>query len=236
MNEKAVTVRQIQNLDKMVIEEYGIPSVVLMENAGRCVALEIIALLKKKKSPFVSVFCGLGNNAGDGFVVARHLMGAGIKIKVFIVGKAEQLKADAALNCRILKKLRCPVKEINTVKEKAVRDAFKADIIVDAIFGVGLNREIFEPFSGVINELNKKAKYIVAVDIPSGLNGTTGKIHGICVKAGTTVTFSFVKKGFLKADGPGHTGKVVVADIGMPVRCINLWERKNGLHERGHKQ
>ena len=235
MNKKAVTVRQIQNLDKIVIEEYGIPSVVLMENAGRCVALEIIALLKKKKNSFVCIFCGLGNNAGDGFVVARHLMGAGIKIKVFLVGKAEQLKADAMLNYRILKKLRCMVKEINTVREKAVQDAFKADIIVDAIFGVGLNREISEPFSSVINELNKNAKYIVAVDIPSGLNGTTGKIYGICVKAGTTVTFSFVKKGFLKADGPGYTGKVVVADIGMPVQCVNLWKRKNGLYEKGHK-
>lgn len=220
---KAVTVSQIQKLDKTAIEKVGIPSIVLMENAGRAVAEEVEKSLRGKRNGVVCIVCGLGNNAGDGFVAARHLIDAGTSVKIFLIGQGRQLKHDAAVNYRILKKMKYPIIECGGTRFCAPagsisRDIARADVVVDAIFGVGLNRQIGQPFRGVIETINRRAKYVVAVDIPSGLDGTTGAMYGACVRADKTVTFSFAKKGFLKNYGPGHVGKVVIADIGIPAR------------------
>ena len=218
---KMATVSQIQRLDKLAIKRYGVPSLVLMENAGRAVAEEVRKSLRGKKKPRVCVVCGLGNNGGDGFVVARHLMNAGIPAKVFLVGKARQLKPDAAVNCRILKRMKCPVIECRGTKFCASTGSItQADVVVDAIFGVGLDREIVEPFRSVIETINREAEYVVAVDIPSGLDGTTGAIYGVCVKADKTVTFSLSKKGFFRNHGPRQIGKIIVVDIGIPAQVI----------------
>ncbi len=213
-----VTVKQIQKLDKIAIEKYGVPSLVLMENAGRQVAAEVLKSLARVKSPRVCIICGSGNNAGDGFVIARHLINAGIKISVFLVGKGSQLKNDAAVNYRILKKLKYPIREVGTADLRSLQAIRKADVIVDAIFGVGLNREVLGLFRDIIDAINKNGKKIISVDTPSGLDGTTGKIYGICIKADLTVTFTFMKKGFLRGQGPKHNGKVTVVDIGIPVQ------------------
>jgi len=217
---KPVTVRQIRNLDRIAIERYGIPSLVLMENAGRAVAEEVKKYLRRKRRPRVCIVCGVGNNAGDGFVIARHLIDAGISTKTFLIGKASQLKRNAAVNFRILKKIKFPVQEIGTGCDLPLREIARADCVVDAIFGVGLNREIAGPFRSVIATINRAAKYVIAVDIPSGLDGTTGAVYGVCVKADKTVSFSFPKKGFYKKEGPRQTGRVVVADIGIPSHVI----------------
>ena len=222
MRNKAVTREQIQDLDRLAIKKYGIPSIVLMENAGRAVAEEILkdrasrALLKKYRNPKVCIFCGLGNNAGDGFVAARYLLNAGLQTKIFLIGRASQLKADAATHYRILKNCGYGISEISSVNRSVQLAVAQADLLVDAIFGVGLNREIGEPYRGIIQALNHSKKRIIAVDVPSGLDATTGKIHGICIKAYKTVTFSLAKTGFFKHDGPLYIGKVVVADIGVP--------------------
>ena len=219
---RPVTVQQIQNLDKTAIERYSIPSIVLMENAGRAVAEEIKKHLRSKRRPRVCIVCGAGNNAGDGFVAARHLLNAGIGTKIFLVGKARQLKHDAAVNYRILKRMKCPVIDCRGTKFCAPTGPIvQADVVVDAIFGVGLDREIVEPFRSVIETINRAAKYVIAVDIPSGLDGTTGAIYGVCVKADRTMTFSFPKKGFLKGHGPRRTGKIIVVDIGIPLWLKN---------------
>jgi NAD(P)H-hydrate epimerase len=220
MLKNAVTVRQIQNLDKTAIHRIGVPSLVLMENAGKAVAAEVKRYIKGRKDPRVCIVCGLGNNAGDGFVAARHLLEAGVKTTVYLIGQGRRLKHDAAVNYHILKKLKYPVKEVGTAHGLSLRDIARADVVVDAIFGVGLNRAVQEPFRGVIEAMNNNAKTVLAVDIPSGLDGTTGKIHGLCVQADLTVTFSFIKKGFLKGLGPKYTGKVVVADIGIPRKLL----------------
>ena len=218
---RPVTVRQIQNLDRIAIERYGIPSIVLMENAGRAVAEEVKKSLRGKKKPRVCVICGLGNNAGDGFVVARHLMNAGIPVKVFLAGKARQLKHDAAVNYRILKRIKCPIIECGGTRFCDPAESIaRADIVVDAIFGVGLNREITELFRDAIETINRKVKYVIAVDTPSGLDGTTGKIYGVCVKVNKTVTFSLAKAGFFKNHGPRYVGKIIVVDIGIPSRVV----------------
>ncbi|HOW35449.1 MAG TPA: NAD(P)H-hydrate epimerase [Candidatus Omnitrophota bacterium] len=217
---KALSARQVQRLDKIAIEEIGIPSVALMENAGRAVSGQILARLKKSSKKFVSVFCGTGNNAGDGFVIARYLLNAGLTPKVFIVGRARYLKSDAEINYRTLKKLKCPVREIRRVDQLLLRDIAKSKIIVDALFGVGLNRPVGELFKNVIEAVNAARKYIIAVDVPSGLDATTGKTFGACIQADLTVTLSCVKKGFLKNAGPRHTGRIVVADIGIPLKLL----------------
>lgn len=211
------TVKQIQKLDKLAIESYGIPSLALMENAGGAVAREVINLLEGVKNPSVCVICGLGNNAGDGFVTARHLVNAEIRTVVLLIGKGEQLKGDAAVNYRILKKLKYPITEIRAWRAAPIWDIKKASIIVDAIFGVGLNRDILDLFKNIIEAINKSGKKVISADTPSGLNGTSGKIYGICVKADVTVTFSLAKTGFFKNQGPKYTGKVVIADIGIPL-------------------
>lgn len=215
---QTVTVKQIQKLDKIAIERYGVPSIALMENAGRAVAMEVLQRLSKRRHRLhVCIVCGVGNNAGDGFVAARHLMNAGVLPKIFLVGRGNQLKHDARLNYQILKKIKYPVSEIGHVLLHSFEGALKgADIVVDAIFGVGLNRNIESPFKEIIEIMNRTAKKVVAVDVPSGLDGTTGKIYGACIKAHTTVTFSFAKRGFFIRYGPRHTGKIVVVDIGIP--------------------
>ena len=138
-----------------------------------------------------------------------------------MIGKGRRLKNDAALNYRILKKCKYPIRELDADHPLPGDKVRKASVVVDAIFGVGLNREVSGLFCEAIEVLNTHAKKIIAVDIPSGLDGTTGKIYGICIKAKTTVTFSFAKKGFTVNQGPKQTGKVIVADIGIPVQLVN---------------
>lgn len=215
---KSMTVKQIQDWDKAAIDGLGIPSLVLMENAGRSVAVEVLRLLTGKRRAKVCIVCGLGNNAGDGFAAARHILNAGICPSIFLIGRGRDLKQDAAVNYRVLKKLEYPVKEINSADGPLRRVLSTADVVVDAVFGVGLNRDVEEPFRSVLEAINIHAKKVVAVDIPSGLDGTTGEIHGVCVKADRTVTFSFAKKGFFKNEGPGQVGQVTVVDIGIPLR------------------
>jgi NAD(P)H-hydrate epimerase len=216
MRKGEVTVKQMQALDRRAIECLGIPSIALMENAGCAVAREIAARLKKAPRPRVCLVCGLGNNAGDGFVVARHLMIAGIKTTTFLAGKPSQLKNDAAINYKIIKKCKYPLFCLQKADAFFVREIKKADIVVDALFGTGLCREIKDPVKGIIDAVNQHGKYVVSVDIPSGLDGTTGKIWGVCIKAETTITFACTKKGFYQKEGPQQTGRIVVADIGIP--------------------
>ena len=209
---KTVTVEQIQELDRVAIQERGIPSLQLMEAAGKA-CFEVI----RKKSPKrVTVICGIGNNAGDGFVIARHLINAGVNLDLFVTGPTKRLKNDALVNCRILRKLKYPVHQILKIDSNFEKCLKKADCVVDAIFGVGLNREINDPFRSVIHAVNRFGKKIVSVDIPSGLDGTTGKTWGACIDASATVTFSFAKKGFYLKEGPQHVGKIIVVDIGIP--------------------
>jgi len=212
----AVTVQQIQAMDRHAIEKTGIPSLVLMENAGRAVAAEVVRMLRRRSRARVAVVCGLGNNGGDGFVAARHLLIAGVRTAVYLVGPAQKLKPDALINYQILKKTGYPILRIDRMTPQIRRQIVSADVIVDAIFGVGLSREIREPISNMIEMMNRGGAPIIAVDIPSGLDGNTGQIHGVCIRAKKTVTFHRAKKGFFRNAGPRQTGKIIVASIGIP--------------------
>jgi len=219
---KTVSVKQIQELDRMAIEEYGIPSIVLMENAGRSVAEEVILQVSGMSKPAAAIVCGLGNNAGDGFVVARHLINAGMTTKIFLVGQGSQLKHDAAVNYQILKKLDYFIQKISDFEKLNLENV---DVIVDAVFGVGLNRNVEGLFKDVIEKINAVHKKVVAVDVPSGLNADTGDIYGVCVKADLTVTFSFAKNGFVKNQGSKYVGTVKIVDIGIPEKLKNVCDK-----------
>jgi NAD(P)H-hydrate epimerase len=208
---RSITVAEAQAFDQLAEERLGIPSLILMENAGRSVAEEALKMLHGKKK--AAIICGAGNNGGDGFVAARHLLNAGIDIKVYLVGESSKLKAGPKINLNILMKMKQKV-----VKLRALRDLNginNFDLVIDAIFGIGLKSEVRSPSSEVINLLNRSGKPILAVDVPSGLDADTGKVLGAAIKARKTVTFVAPKRGFSRNCGPRYCGKVIIRDIGI---------------------
>lgn len=215
---RTISVAQAQAFDRFAQEKLGIPSLILMENAGRGVAEEAIVIVRNARRVMrnanVAIVCGVGNNGGDGLVAARHLLNAGIKVNVCIVGKLSKLKPDPKTNYSILKKMGLKIRGVEKGGE-GVRGLKKADLIIDAIFGIGLKSEVRRPYSDIINLLNRSRKPILAVDVPSGLDADSGKVLGTAIKAKRTVTFVASKKGFAKVDGPRCCGKIVVRDIGV---------------------
>jgi len=158
---KTVTVRQIQKLDKLAIQKYGVPSLCLMENAGRAVTDEALRLVKKINRPKICIICGLGNNAGDGFVVARHLINTGIQVNIILIGDPKKLKLDALVNYKILKCLRVSMKWVRRITPAFKKNLLNTDLVIDAIFGVGLNRNISGIFYDVIEAVNSEADIIL---------------------------------------------------------------------------
>lgn len=219
----AVTSRQIQTIDKKAARDFGIATLFLMENAGRGICLESLKFFKADSLKSVNIFCGKGNNGGDGFVAARYLLRNGIKVKVFLFAKKSELKYDALANFNRLKKLRADISKVLDFKimQKLKKRFLNCDLIIDSLFGVGLKGVIKEPFFSLINFLNESGKPILSVDVPSGLDATTGKIHGAAIKAAKTITFSLPKKGFYRGEAMLYCGKIVVKKIGIPRRLIN---------------
>jgi len=208
---KTISVKEALAFDQMAQEKLGLSSLILMENAGRSVAEEALKIPARK----ILIVCGVGNNGGDGFVVARHLLNAGKEVKVSIVGNLEKLKPDPKSNLKVLENL--GVKWKPATERRGFQEA---DLIIDAIFGIGLNADVKEPYALIINEINQAKKPVLSVDVPSGLDADTGKVLGIAVKAHTTVTFVAPKQGFCLLDGPEYCGNVIVRNIGVdPQLC-----------------
>jgi NAD(P)H-hydrate epimerase len=217
-NSKLITAKQAKDIDIKVRKLFGISTLVLMENAGRQVADEAIKILKKKKTSKVAVFCGKGNNGADGFVAARHLLTRGIKPDIFLAGKINDVKNEARINLEILLKLKQKIIEaeegnLHFIKNKISKYA----LVIDALLGVGLEGEARGMFRDLIGIINSSKAYILSVDIPSGLDATTGKVLGCCVKADKTVTFVAKKSGMVFGEGPKYCGRVIVKDLGIPL-------------------
>jgi NAD(P)H-hydrate epimerase len=201
-----LTRSQVRELDRRAVEEFGVPGVVLMENAGRGAA-EL--LLRLGVEGTVAICCGKGNNGGDGFVIARHLDIRGVSVRVHLVVPPEGLAGDAAINYRIIERSNIPiVRGIETLSD--------AQWIVDALLGTGLSGAVRPPFWGAIDAINRRGASVLAVDIPSGLDCDTGTPLGIAVHADHTATFVAPKAGFQNPAARPWLGQVHLLDIGAP--------------------
>jgi len=209
---------EVRAFDAWAINELGIPGAVLMENAGRSCAELIKEKLADAAKPKVCIFCGTGNNGGDGYVIARHLLNSGFEVVVVICGDRGKIKGDAKINLDILEGLGQQVEQLNLdddVTGQVGSFTGGAGMLVDAIFGTGLSGQLNSKYKALIESINSRGCPIVAVDIPSGLDCDTGEPLGAAVKADYTVTFVAVKKGFNSAKAKAYTGEVFVASIGV---------------------
>ncbi|MBI4832475.1 MAG: NAD(P)H-hydrate epimerase [Candidatus Lindowbacteria bacterium] len=218
---KYVTPDEMKRIDKFAIETVRIPGVVLMENAGRAVFEAAYAALAGRDVPAL-VFCGRGNNGGDGFVAARHLINNRIETHVFLVGGASKVKGDARVNLRILQNMGVPINRVTKKSLAELRKQMKrCGMIIDALLGTGLSGEVSGLYRDVIMLINEAGCPVMAVDTPSGLDGVTGKPLGIAVVANMTVTFQLPKKGFENPLARNYTGQLKVVDIGIPMHLYS---------------
>jgi hydroxyethylthiazole kinase-like uncharacterized protein yjeF len=217
---------EVRAFDSWAINTLGIPGVVLMENAGRSCAELIKEKLAGVSKTKVCIFCGTVNNGGDGYVIARHLLNSGFKVTVMICGPPgahSKIKGDAKINLDILEGLNQPIEQLNLKdgdipgRVKAFADG--ADMLVDGLFGTGLNGQLSDEYKQLIESINSENRPILAVDIPSGLDCDTGEPLGAAIKANYTVTFAAVKKGFVSSrTAAQYTGRLFIASIGVEPR------------------
>lgn len=216
---RAVTRAEMQALDRRAIERLGIPGLCLMENAGRGVAEEALRLLPGAGAN-VAILCGRGNNGGDGFVAARHLAIAGARPTCYLFGSIDELrgKGDAGVNLEVCLRMGIPVVEAEGWPPEQIGAACAVSaLVVDALFGTGLDRPLRDPWPARIQAVNSCERPILAVDLPSGLDADTGMPLGAAIRATRTVTMALPKLGFATGRGPEFTGEVIVVEIGMPV-------------------
>lgn len=214
---KILSVRQARNLDVKARVKLGIPTILLMENAGRAVSKEVLKVIRGRRMK-VALFCGKGNNGGDGFCAARHLLARGINPDVYLCGNINEVKGEAKVNLEILLRLKKKVLQVNSNNLKAIQARIPGySLIVDALLGVGIKGLVKGIFADIITAINQSKAYVLSVDIPSGLDANTGRVLGVSVKADRTVTFVAKKKGMVRAWGNKLCGKIITEDIGFPL-------------------
>ncbi|MCI0700872.1 MAG: NAD(P)H-hydrate epimerase [Planctomycetia bacterium] len=221
---------EVRELDRRAIEGFGVPGVVLMENAGRGCA-ELVMRLNPERRPVV-ILCGPGNNGGDGFVIARHLDNHGWPVSVHVIAKHNRQAGDADINFDLL--FACGIEFVQyrpDYFEQSHRDLFlrhyaRAEWVVDALFGTGLSKPLGPPYDWLTEIVNNSGKPILAVDIPSGLDCDTGEPLGPCVRATHTATFVAPKRGFLNPTSREWTGEVHVIDIGAPRVLVDEYRKR----------
>ncbi|HVN24858.1 MAG TPA: NAD(P)H-hydrate dehydratase [Syntrophorhabdales bacterium] len=211
---KVLSPERMKRYDDYAINTWGIPSAVLMENAGRTTyrLLRKKYLTEKKK---LTICCGRGNNGGDGFVIARYALRDGFETSVVLTCEPEDLKGDAALNMELYRKLNGAMTVIRKLAD--IRQKLKeAELLIDAIFGTGLSKEVQGIEKALIEQMNASKRPIVAVDIPSGLDAMSGVPLGVAVTADSTYTYGYAKIGQLLYPGAAHVGELTVVDIALP--------------------
>ena len=215
---RAVTAEEMAEMDHTAIEILGIPGVVLMENAGRGATEIMWRYFPGLQGKRVAVLAGGGNNGGDGFVIARHLWQKRVAVSVYLLKNRESYGGDAKANLEIIDKIGVQVEEHTDNKSLAglKRKLTKADLLVDAILGTGLNAPVRGFYREVIELVNELERPVLAVDLPSGLSASSGVPLGVCIEASVTVTFGLPKVGQLVTPGCGYVGHLEVIDIGLP--------------------
>jgi NAD(P)H-hydrate epimerase len=210
-----LTRAQVREIDRRAIEQYGIPGIVLMENAARAAADAAMGMLAGDAAPSVIIVCGPGNNGGDGLAVARHLHNRGIDdLRIVLMTDPATYKSDAAINWKIVQAMNLPV-------QRALPEQ-PPSLYIDAIFGTGLTRAVDASIAAVLETMNRGGAARLAIDIPSGLDCDGGQPTGACFRADRTITFVAEKAGFANPRSREFTGTILVADIGCPRELIDL--------------
>src|SRR3954467_13820959 len=219
---RVLSAAQMREADRRTIEEIGIPALVLMENAGRQVVAAIEAVHADLLEGRVGVLCGRGNNGGDGFVVARTLLQRGVDVAVFLIGRVGEVRGDARVNLEILGRLGLTVVEIadSEAWELHFSEIGDCSLIVDAIFGTGLNAPLSGLLETVVADVNGSGIPVVAIDLPSGLSADSHEPIGDSIEAGVTITLGAPKLALVLPPAETRAGDIVIADIGIPSEVI----------------
>lgn len=214
---KFVSSLRMKEIDRQATEKFAIPSLILMENAGRSVADEATKMIGMRPGRVV-IFCGYGNNGGDGFVSARHLVNRGYTVDTYLVGKQKPMSSDTKINFEILNRMGVKIKRVANEKQLdgVVKIFNKTKLIIDAIFGIGIKGKLDKLYCRLIERINSSRIHVLAIDIPSGLDADKGVALTTAIKAKKTVTMGLAKKGFIKPSAKEYLGKVVLADISLP--------------------
>lgn len=219
---KLATAEQMRQCDQLAITRFGVPGVVLMENAGRGTVESMVRRYGPLAGKVISIFAGPGNNGGDGLVIARHLLQHGARPQVFLLVNPETVTGDAAINLNAVREL--PIPLVPLLSEANLRDAepelARSRLVVDALFGTGLTREVAGHFAAAVRRINRLGCPVVAVDVPSGLNSDSGQELGVAVHADVTCTFGLAKPGIMMQPGAQFAGMVEVVDIGLPAEAV----------------
>ena len=218
---KVVTAEQMQQMDAEAIQKFGISGLDLMERAGEGCAAAIIEACQNADNCSAMIMCGKGNNGGDGYVVARLLRARGWDVTVVILARPEEIAGDAAVN---LKRLPADISIHFCADEESLgrclSESSGFSVIVDALFGTGLKQEVAGLYLQAIKLMNNAGCPVIAVDIPSGISGSSGKVLGNAVRADLTVTFASAKFGHILYPGAGHVGRLKIVDIGIPSEIV----------------
>ncbi len=211
---KVASAAQMREMDRQTSDDYGVPSVVLMENA----ALRVVEEIERRWAPLlgkrVAVVCGKGNNGGDGLAIARHLATRfGVDVTAWLAADPEALAGDATANYNMARKFGLNVRRVEAALAPPLAHA---DLVVDALLGTGIKGAVTGLAADLVNDINDSGRPVVAVDLPSGLDADTGHVDGPCVRADLTITFALPKFGLLVFPGAEYVGELIVADIGMP--------------------
>ena len=212
-----VTAQEMAQFDRLTMELYGIPGMVLMENAGRGVAEVVLRTLGDPVNKRVQIYCGPGNNGGDGYVIARYLINRGAQVSLFLLADPAKISGDAFFHLNILSKLGCrPV----TVKTAADLPTERPDVIVDALLGTGVRGPLRPLYEKTVEHINRQQAPALAVDIPTGVNADTGAIVETAVRAQVTATMALLKRGLLFSPGREYCGRIEIVDISMPTLLV----------------
>ncbi len=210
-----VTAEEMAALDAHTIQQLNIPGLILMENAGRGIAEIALDMLEKPTGKSVHIYCGAGNNGGDGYVVARHLLNHGAIVKTFVLTSQDKIKGDALTNLHALQGIGHQPFFI-----KDIPNAERPDLVIDAMLGTGVKGALRGLYADVVEVINSLQTDVLAVDIPTGVNADTGAVDGPAIKATRTATMALPKRGLLFSPGREHTGQLDIIDISMPPNVV----------------
>jgi ADP-dependent NAD(P)H-hydrate dehydratase / NAD(P)H-hydrate epimerase len=214
------TAEQMQKFDRAAIKGLSIPGLVLMENAGRAFVDALQGHTGSLESRSVTVVCGKGNNGGDGFVIARHAANRGARVEVLLLAKPSEIRGDAAENLAAIRRMAARkesgVRLTSTLTPRSIKNRRPGPLVVDAVFGTGFTGVPRGVFKAAIEWINGSRGYVAAVDIPSGVNGNTGEVASVAVRANLTVTMGLAKIGHYTGAGRECTGDLVIAEISIP--------------------